>query len=638
MKSYSIKQKNYLATLKTLTLTSIFTLLIIIVFLLSIKISEINNKKNNLLKYSTETYINITELHNTIISNKQINFDTIKKLKKSLTNSIINIKSYNNQSIFFYDNNSANIISNIEFLWKDMLFDLNSLLDNEEKIHDLFSVLEQIYALLMQTKADCKQLIEEILVINADTNKISLAQQTIWLAERATNNIEGYIKDFDVDASSTEIFTKDIKTLFNIISSLKNGNSLINSTKIEDKSVITYLSKIDINLQKTMVLFKTIDDKLTIFSQVKSISEAIKQSIIKFDEYLIKFNNIIINNASYNNIFMFIYSSLLLLIIITLLTTAIILKRYYKKNTGETFDFNDKNSYLNKLVSDIELLATGNIHLQLTSSTKLTPLTNAINKYTTYIIQHLNKIYHSINSIANININSDKYQKLKTNCLDNLASNIIQYKSDIKYFHDKNKKIAKTAKYYTDNTKELMLLIGKLDAIVTMLNSKTETSEPNNNIIESVKSIIHDSSELTDEIYDNLEIFILNYEIKSYNIDNKANKITEIKDKIKILKQQQSLASSTLIKTNNSENFTDIITKLKLTLNELLATNKKLMHPHKLITSELASITDDYNIKNNEIILQNIELIDKAFSKLLRDKQETKTIINNIETIVKNNS
>jgi hypothetical protein len=636
MKNYSMKQKNYLATLKILTLTTIFTLLIIIVFSLSIKISEINNKKNNLLKYSTETYTNITNLHNTIINNKQINFDTIKKLKKSLANSITNIKSSNNQSIFFYDNNSANIINNIEFLWKDMLFDLNSLLDSEEKTHNLFSVLEQIYALLMQTKKDCKQLIEEMLVINADTNKISLAQQTIWLTERATNNIEGYLKDFDV--ASIEIFTKDIKTLFNIISSLKNGNSLINSTKIEDKSVINYLSKIDINLQKTMVLFKTIDDKLIIFLQVKSISEAIEQSIIKFDEYLIKFNNIITNNVAYKNIFMFIYSSLLLLIIITLLTTVIILKQYYKKNTGEELDFNDKNSYLNKLVSDIELLASGNMHLQLASSNKLIPLTNAINKYTNYIIQHMNKIYNSINSIANININIDKYQKLKTNCLDNITSNIIQYKADIEYFYNKNKKIEKTAKYYTDNTKELMLLIGKLDAIVTMLNSKTETSEPNNNIIESVKSIIHDSSELTDEIYDNIEIFILNYEIKSCNIDNKTNKITEIKDKIKILKQQQSLISSTLVKTNTGENFTDIIGKLKLTLNELLATNKKLRHPHKLITSELASITDDYNIKNNEIILQNIELIDKAFLKLLSDKQETKTIINNIETIVKDNS
>jgi hypothetical protein len=638
MKSYGMKQKNYLATLKILTLTSIFTLLIIIVFLLSIKISEINNKKNNLLKYSIETYINITELHSTITSNKKINFDTIKKLKKSLTNSIVNLKISNNQSIFFYDNNSANIINNIEFLWKDMLFDLNSLLDNEEKIHDLFSALEQIYALLMQTKVDCKQLIEEMLVINADTNKISLAQQTIWLAERATNNIEGYIKGFDVDASSTEIFTKDIKTLFNIISSLKNGNSLINSTKIEDKSVITYLSKIDINLQKTMVLFKTIDDKLTIFLQVKSISEAIEQSIIKFNEYLIKFNSIIINNATYNNIFMFIYSSLLLLIIITLLTTAIILKRCYKKNTGKTFDFDDINDYLNKLISDIERLATGNIHLQLTSNNKLTPLTNAINKYTNYIIQHLNKIYNSINSIANLNINSDKYQKLKTNCLDNLTSSIAQYNADIEYFYNKNKKITKTAKYYTTNTEELMSLIDKLATIVAMIDSKTDTIEPNNNIITSISSIIQDSSELTDEIYDNLEIFILNYEIKSYNIDNKTNKITEIKDKIKILKQHQSLISSTLVKTNNSENFTYIISKLKLTLNELLATNKKLLHPHKLITSELASTTDNYNIKSNEVVLQNIELIDKTFSKLLNDKKATKTIINNIETIVNNNS
>jgi hypothetical protein len=631
-----MKQKNYLAVLKILTLTTIFTLLIIIIFLLSTKISEINNKKNKLLQYSTEAYIKINDLHNNIINNKnQINFDTIKKLKKLLANSIVNIKKYNNQSIFLYNNNLTNIINNIDFLWKDILFDINSLLDNEEKIYNLFIVLEQLHVLLVQTKADCKNLIEEMLVINANTNKISLAQQTIWLSERATNNIDSYIKDINT-VSSNDNFTKDIKNLLNIISSLKNGNSLINTTKIEDKSVIHYVSKIDIKKQKTVVLFTTIDDKLITFSHVNAIAESIEQSIIKFNEYLINLNNVLINNEAYNNIFMFVYASLLLLIILTLVTTIFIVKQYYyKKNTDEIFNFNDKHSYLNKLVSDIESLSSGNPHIKLTSNNKLTPLTTAINKYIDSIVQHINKIYNEINSIAKVNINIDKYKNFKVDCLENIITNVNKHAKEVEYFINKNKKIVDTAKYYTTNTEELMLLIDKLPTMVDIINSKIDNLKQSNNTIKGLTNIIKDSNDLTIEIDDSLEIFILNYEIKGYNIDNKAIDITDIKDKIKTLKQQHSLMSSTLVNINTDQNFNNVTPELILLLNELLEANKKSLHSHKLIKSQLSTTTDKHDTNSKEVILKNIALLDKAFSKLLNDKQIIKTTINNIETIMK---
>ena len=633
MKSYILKQKHYLSrlNLKILAFASIFILLIILFFLLSAKIADIDSKKNNLLKYSTLAYISINDLHNNIANNsQQVNFDSIKKLKKSLLNTVINITKHSSQSIFFYNNDSANIINNIEFLWKDILFDLNRLLDNEEKTYTLFTVLEQIHTLLLQTKIDCKAMIEEMLVINTNANKISLAQQTIWLAERITNNIEIYMKAVS-NIEFNNSFTKDVKNLFNIIDSLKNGNSLINTTKIEDKNVVNYLSRIDINLQKIIVLFNTIDEKLITLINVKAISEAITLSTIKFNEYLISLNNVLLNSKAFNNIFLFIYVSLLLLIILTLLATSLLMKQRCIKQT----DICDYNSDITKLVADIESLSLVNLSLKTIPKKQLIPLKTAINKYISHIAQHLNKIYDCINYIAKFSVNIDKYKNLKVNCLSNITTKVTKQTDEIKYLINQYNKIINTTKDYTNKTDKLMLLIDKLPTMLKILNHNSSNLQTGSKTIKQLITTMKTSNELVNELYDNFSVFILNYELQGYNLDDKTNKITEIQDKLKKLQKQQVVVSSRLASIDVNQDVSNIITKLKLILNDLLATNKKLLQPHKQITSQLATAVNKHDASNNEALLSNIELIDKAFSQLLNDKQQIKATIDNLEKIKK---